>query len=764
MLPVRCPPELFLVATLDPLLDPAPTTQSAPTQQSQSPETKPNLLLGILRRWPWLLLGLTTGIILGLLYHMQRAPVYQSSGQLLVMKNRPELIAGGSGDARTQYVEDYVGPQVILLKSETILKLVAEKRLDEQKPFRSPPPESVAARIVFLKKSFDVVREKEPGSNAPSNVLLLTFKASEPGDAPKYLRAIIAAYRDELSGVSEGASTGQLARLDDEIMQLKKVLSDSAVEIKDMEHKLRGEIDPTGIMDRPGLSQEELTSIRLRIAANRAAETSLKLRQIVVNGELMDIDAAGKGRAQRFALMAKYGIQSDRPSIFGDLRDPDSMLAHLRYKQSELSVRLGPGHPDMVALNKQIKTLEEEIDKRGGSPEDELERYRRKLDNENSAIALQLKVLDKQIAEDEEKARLMAPLQSEIENAQLARTRDIGLLHDAEREKTRVSGNRSTSVFELKDITRPGDGVQVAPVLLQSLFLGALVGMLLGSGLALRAELADRSFRSPADIRRQLGLAVLGHVPLIRVSEPAETQSEAKLDPVLAVYLRPRSAEAEAIRGIRTQLLFSTNNSAHQLIQITSPTAGDGKSMLSANLSIALAKSNKRVVLVDCDFRKPRVHKMFDLPNPDVGLASVVAEQADLGAAIQTCEIDNLSLLPCGPRPSNPAELLSSIKFQEVLDDLRANYDYVILDTPPILAVSDPAAVAPRADGVIVVFRMNANARPAAERAKEELMAVSARILGVVVNGSTERDMGYGYGYGYRYDYQYTDSYSDPKQ
>jgi capsular exopolysaccharide synthesis family protein len=168
-------------------------------------------------------------------------------------------------------------------------------------------------------------------------------------------------------------------------------------------------------------------------------------------------------------------------------------------------------------------------------------------------------------------------------------------------------------------------------------------------------------------------------------------------------------------------------------------------------------------VLVDCDFRKPRVHRLFALPNSDLGLASVVADQADLGAVIQACEIENLSLLPCGPRPANPAELLTTPKFQEMLDDLRANYDYVILDTPPVLAVSDPAAVAPRADGVILVFRMTKDARPAAERAVDDLTAVGGRILGIVVNGSTEREMGYGYGHSYKYNYQYTDSYADPK-
>ena len=517
-------------------------------------------------------------------------------------------------------------------------------------------------------------------------------------------------------------------------------------------------MDPaTGKALRPGISQEELASVRQRISGNIATQTTLKLRQIIVEKELSEIEGAGKTRAAKLAVMARLGVPAERASIFGDVRDPESMLASLRFKKSELGVRLGPGHPDMISLNNQIRALEEELDKRGGPADDELERYRRKVDSEKAAIVAQLKVLDRQVAEDEAKSRLMAPSQAAINGLQLELIEIGRRLGEAQTKRGEVIAGRTVSVFEVNDITKPGNGVQVAPVLIQSLLLGIALGLFLGGGLALRAELADRSFRSPGDIRRQLGLPVLGHIPPIRIAEKPEVTPVAKLDPVLAVLLRPRSGEAEAVRGIRTQLLFSMQNRAHQVIQITSPNTGDGKSTLAANLAIALARSDKRVVLVDCDFRKPRIHKLFGLPESSLGLAAVVSDQADLGGAIQGCEVENLSLLPCGARPANPAELLSSVKFQEVLGDLRANYDYVILDTPPVLAVSDPAAVAPRADGVILVFRMTRDSRPAAERAKEDLVAVGGRILGVVVNASTQRDMGTGYGYGYRNDYQYGD-------
>lgn len=753
------------MATLNPLLDPPLAGQYpvVPVTPAQQP-LPPNLLLATLRRWPWLVLGIAAGLVFGLIYHMQRAPVYQSTAQLMVLKNRPEIVASGTGDARVQLVEDYVAGQVILLQSERILKIAAEKRIDEEKPFEVPPPASIPDRVSFLQSRFKVLREKEPGAANPSNVLQLTFRGSNPTDAPKYLRAIINAYRDELSGFYEEASKDRVAALLAEINRLRAAENRDRIKREALYRELYGAKDPvTGVVTAKGISQEDLTSIRNRITANRSALTSLTLKQIEVDRQLKDIKEAGTDRSARIALMLRYDLPTSRGWFFSpEPKDLDGNLELLKFKRRELSSRLGPGHPDMQLLESQIRAIEEEQQRRGGPAGDELDRYQQRLLNDKAAMTNQLKILEEQIAVDEKKALEMAAIQYQIDFLDKALLDYTTQIRATEREKEQVSGTSTAGGYKVQEVTTPTPASQVAPVLLQSLLFGGVLGLLLGGGLALRAELADRGFRSPDDIRRHLGVPVLGHVPLIRTNEPAEVTPTAALDPVLVVYLRPRSSEAEAVRGIRTQVLFNTQNKDHQVIQITSPNPADGKSTFAANLAVALAGSDKRVLLVDCDFRKPRVHRIFAIPHPEMGLASVVADQADLGAAVQSCEIENLSILPCGPRPANPAELLTSLKFQEILTDLRASYDIVILDTPPVLAVSDPAAVAPRADGVILVFRMTKDARPACERARDDLVAVGGKLLGVVVNASTERDMGYGYGYGYRYDYQYSDSYADP--
>jgi capsular exopolysaccharide synthesis family protein len=811
--------------------------------------SRPNLVVGVLRRWPWWFLGLIIGAGLGYLYQTQWPPTYQSTAQLSVSL---ESGAKRAGEPRTQ--DDPVGTQLISLKSESVLRRAAEKRLDEEKPFAMRPPDATPERIAFLREHFDASRQSEPGTNSPTSVLLLGFKAANPTDAPKYLRAIIAAYRDELSDSSKSAPNTQLTKLNDEITRLTKSIADAQNTIQEAQGKLRGVVNAsTGAVSVPGISQEELSTIRQRIASNLAAQINLKLRDAVVAKELADIAAVGNTREPRLALMAKLGVPVEK-ALLNNILDPDTMLAHLKLKKRELSTRLGPGHPDMISLNSQIKTLEDELNKRTGPPDDELERYRRKLENEKSTIATQVKVLDTQISTDEDKAQRMAPLQATIESAKATLNRDTPLLQDAERERERLTPTGTANTIEVKDLSKPGDGVQVAPVLLHSVLLGIGLGLLLGCGLALCAELAGRGgthtppmsrsiptpaenrtspppvptppatpapptpppvaesrprsvpvvsqtpptpaekrkppapvekpekrppapaenatltasivpagsrapltpaaptppagkrspsvrvvshdFLSPEEIRSRIGTPILGRLPHIQITAPTEVTPLAKLDPLLVTLLSPHSNEAEAIREVCNQLL-KVNNHVHQAIQITSPSVQDGKSTLAANLAISLARHENRVVLVDCDFRNPRVHTLFALPDSEHGFASVVDDQTDLGAAIQSCEIENLSLLPCGWRPSDPAELFSRRKFQEVLDDLRLTYDIVILDAPPVFGASETAAIAQRANGVVMVFRQT-EAMPVLERTKETLVAVNARLLGLVVNDSLE--------------------------
>ena len=301
------------------------------------------------------------------------------------------------------------------------------------------------------------------------------------------------------------------------------------------------------------------------------------------------------------------------------------------------------------------------------------------------------------------------------------------------------------------------------PNVLIDLGAGLVVGLLLGAGLAYLADASDKSFRGPDEIRRRLGLPLVGHIPHFKPEAELTRRreaGEATIDPMLVTHLRPKSINAESYRAVRTSLFFSTQGQGHRVIQVTSPNKGDGKSLLCSNLAITIAQSGKRVLLIDADCRRPRQHKVFNVSH-DVGLVSVLLGTSMAHEAVQQTTIPGLDILPCGPIPPNPSELLVSPRFKEVLELFRGDYDFVLVDTPPVLAVTDPCVVAGKVDGLIVAIRLTRKGRPDAERAKEILMQVGANIFGIVVNGVAQTSTGVYTAQAYDYTYDYEED--DPK-
>jgi succinoglycan biosynthesis transport protein ExoP len=726
------------------IFEPLPMT--APPVEPAAPP--PNLFLAVMKRWQWLAIGLVGGLVGGLLIYLQRPATYQSHAQLLVIKNRPESSSAG-GDSRSAYVEDYVATQVTLLKSEKILRLAAA-RLDDQKPFTVPPPEKDWERIAYLGSRFSVARDREPGTNTPSNVLALSFRAAHPTDAPKYLQAIIEAYQGVLVTLYEDASAKRVTAITTEIETYQKELNTRSTALSLAQRELSQ------------VSQENLSGIRIRIGTNRNSQGELALKKLGMERDIETITKTSPtNRQERLTVMEALGVKVERAGNGLDARTPEDILLALDLQKSEMAKKYGEEHPDMIAINDRIKLLQGMVAKQadgGAKKTDELDRYLARLKNELAAVEAQDRALKTVIDKDEKHAADMTTFQNKIDTEKAAADSLQRRIDEKRLEKDQVSNSMRTGGYSASAITPPGDGGLVAPIMREWLMLGGVLGLMLGGGLGLMAELSDRSFRSPAEIRRKLGVAVLGHVPRLRTEATPENPSRTGLDPSLVAFLRPSSAEAEAYRGVRVQLSFSAQGRGNALVQVTSPNPGDGKSTLAANLAITIAQTGKRVVLVDCDFRKPRVHKLFAIPGDKPGVAAVMDGDATLAEATQTCEVPGLSLLPCGPRPDRPGDLLTRPKFQELLAELRGMYDFVLVDTPPVLAVADPKEVARRVDGVLMVVRMTKDARPKAERAKEDLSAVGARILGVVVNASTAKSAGYG---GYGYSYQYTEGYTN---
>ncbi|WP_214874804.1 CpsD/CapB family tyrosine-protein kinase [Exiguobacterium sp. CH10] len=216
----------------------------------------------------------------------------------------------------------------------------------------------------------------------------------------------------------------------------------------------------------------------------------------------------------------------------------------------------------------------------------------------------------------------------------------------------------------------------------------------------------------------------------------------------LITLVNPQSPIAEQYRTIRTNLQFTSLGADLQTIVVTSASPGEGKSTTASNLAIVYAQLGKRVLLVDCDMRKPTAHFTFQLPG-QLGLSTVLAKRTTLERSIQATQVPKLSMLPAGPIPPNPSELLASPMMKRVLEEIKQSYDMIILDAPPIMQVADSRIVASEADGTILVIGCDNSNRDYVLKAKEQLELSGANILGLVMN---KRDKGKERHYHYKYD------------
>jgi polysaccharide biosynthesis transport protein len=275
--------------------------------------------------------------------------------------------------------------------------------------------------------------------------------------------------------------------------------------------------------------------------------------------------------------------------------------------------------------------------------------------------------------------------------------------------------------------------------------LALLAGLALGTGLAFLRERLDDSIRDRQELERRLGAPVLANVPHVaKWRRREETHLIALTD--------PKNPVSEAYRTLRTNIQFLASKGDIRTILVTSSTAGEGKSATAANLAVVMAQAGRRVVLVSADLRRPRLHRFLGIPNRP-GLSLVLSGSASIVNAVQETEVPSLRVIPSGPVPPNPAELLSSDRMDEVLETLRALADLVVIDTPPVLAVADASILAPRVDGTLFVVDAETASRSATQQSRDQMANAGARVLGAVLN---RFNLAQGATYPYYYYYYYS--------
>lgn len=273
----------------------------------------------------------------------------------------------------------------------------------------------------------------------------------------------------------------------------------------------------------------------------------------------------------------------------------------------------------------------------------------------------------------------------------------------------------------------------VSPKILFNTLLGAMLGLVIGIVLAYTRRRLDDTVRTPEQLENVTGQPFLGAI----VRMPGDNRRP--LYYRLATLLYPRSPAAEGFRHIRTGIEFASTDEPIRTLLVTSAMPGDGKTTFAANLAVVFAQAGRRVCLVDVDLRKPDVHTIFGVPNV-AGLSNVLnSEEMTFSSITSPTEVAGLRILTCGPVPSNPAELVSSARMRAVITSLLEDVDLIIMDSPPLQAVTDAAILASIADGTVLVASAGKTRRAALERARDTLVHVGARVLGAGLNSVDER-------------------------
>lgn len=510
----------------------------------------------------------------------------------------------------------------------------------------------------------------------------------------------------------------------------------------------------------------------LQSLANRVEDSEKKLYEYGKEKDFLALDEKNNTIIKKYleisTLLTK--AQSER------------MVKEAQYKQIKQNGNDAPlitNNPLILRLREEIIAQQAKVSSMGkiyGENYPQLQIERTKLTELNSRINAEIKRICNSIEADYNTARKTENLLQEAQDSQKSKVGDLQYklvkhhilkrdmqaneqLYQGLLSRMKEASVASTMVASNMAVVAPAEFPfkPYRPRKLFNLVLACLIGAGGGVGLAFLVEYFDNSIKSIEEMERSWRLPTLGVVPLLSKSRNGHVTGENKnlgLN-VLDIYNYPRSILTEAVRQIRTSVMLSSSGSPPTAIMVCSPNPNEGKTTMAVTMSASLAMDGRKVVLLDADLRKPNIHKVLTVPGQP-GLSNFLTGNATLEEIIKPTEIPNLFLIPAGPIPPSPTELLTSKDFENLLQMLRQDFQHIICDTPPIIQFADGRALSSLLDGVLMIIRHNFTTRGSGLLTKQLLCQVNARIIGVVMNMAATNKFGYGPYYGY---YNYYSKY-----
>jgi capsular exopolysaccharide synthesis family protein len=690
----------------------------------------------VINRRKWGILGLALAVsLLSMLIVNSMQPIFQSTATILIEPPKKNAASLEEVYGLERVGSEYFKTQVQILSSrELAVKVIDKLNLLEHPAFSSENNQGLQSRL----RSYLPIPQPEPVVVSPeekkkqiirqflgnlsvsdvrhTHLAKVSYESIDPVLAADIANSIAGAYIESGFEARLVVQEQSADWLTERLVPLKEALAAS-------EQRLQAFREKEGLVD--------LAGVRTLVAK--------ELNEITV-----DYIEAKTHRSQMDNALSQVSNTTDWLSVPAVLNNPViqrqlELRSQVQKKISDYSKRYGPEHPKMIAANSELSSTENNL--------------RSHLKNVIASVKK-----DRKIALDNERA-LASNLERAKEKVQSINRKEYKL-RELERE---VDSNRKLydiffTRFQETDATRDFDPINVRitekaipsasaakPRKRLIVALAFMASMMFGVMLAFFLEFINSSIRKPDDVRRVLGVPLLGVVPLLKVAK------DDRLSPVSMFSLDDYRGAAESFRGIRTALRLLQEKHHRRIILVTSSVPGEGKTTVSSSVAYAFGQLDK-VLFIDADLRKPAASRLFGLSTKRRGLTNILAGEGDIKACFHKVKDSNLTVLPSGYIPANPAEVLSRERFQKLIKKLSTYYKYIIIDSPPVNAVSDALVISKLVDEVVYVVKADSTPQKVVKQGMSKLSHFDAENVGVVLNQFDVKKADY-YEYYYAHEY-----------
>lgn len=574
----------------------------------------------------------------------------------------------------------------------------------------------------------EIIRASEIGKK--TNIIQLSYQDTDPKRASDLVNTLAQVYLERAISLKTEEARKSVEFIESQLDEVRGFLNSAEQSLENFKRD-------SGMIQLD--SEAKLLVEQLSEKEQQSNLLQLRMRQ--VDFAIQSLNEALK-RGETYA-----------PSVLMD--DPvvaalAERLAELEVEQRGLLAEVTVSHPLVQKLRKQIDGLERKL--------------LASFVAARQALQVESQTLKSQLAKGEAKLQSLPKAEQELARLTRLATVNAGIYTFLleKNQEARIARAVTVSNINVVDPAITPDR-PVKPKKKKNLLLGFILGSIIGIGLAFLLDFLDDTLKDGDSAKRLLDLPILSTIPLINLRDGKPLSLEAgRKKRVLISHLEPRSPAAEAFRSLRTSIHFAGGKGKNQILLLTSSFPGEGKTTVSANLALTLAQTGKRVLLIGCDLRRPSLHHMFETSSTP-GLTELLIDDCSLEDALHHTGHYKLDFINAGTTPPNPAELLGSDTMRDLLDGWRNDYDFILLDAPPVLAVTDAAVLAGMVDQVLTLVEAGGVRIKAAQRMVETLRSVEAPLAGLVFNDKTGKAADYYGYYGKRYgaDYVYGEEYLD---